>query len=94
MDSNWLSAYCCPILISYYQREIEQGRERDGGGGVMKYPKLILYFPACPQVDGGSATTGVNWEPLLQVMLWLQLCSTGALAEGGGASWEVSSHGR
>ena len=20
MDSNWLSAYCCPILISYYQR--------------------------------------------------------------------------
>ena len=71
-----------------------KGRERDGGGGVMKYPKLILYFPACPQVDGGSATTGVNWEPLLQVMLWLQLCSTGALAEGGGASWEFSSHGR
>ena len=69
MDSNWLSAYCCPILISYYQRQIEQERERDGGGGVMKYPKLIPYFPACPQVDGASATTGVNWEALFHTIM-------------------------
>ena len=60
----------------------------------MKHTKLILYFPACPQVGGGSATTGVNWEALLQVMCWLQLSSTGSLAEGGEASWEFSSHGR
>lgn len=60
----------------------------------MKHTKLILYFPACPQVGGGSATTGVNWEALLQVMCCLQLCSTGSLAEGGGASWEFFTHGR
>ena len=60
MDSNWLSAYCCPILISYYQRQIEQERERDGGGGVMKYPKLILF--SC--MSTGWWCISYNWGQL------------------------------